>query len=907
MFDVRRGELGRTVLMALYLMFVLFAYYILKNVSRAMFLNHFDLNRLPGLWILIAVIGGFLAYFYSTFAARSSLSRAVAWTTGISVACLLASWWLLRFHFWWMIYAFNIWVSLFAIVFVSQGWLVAANVFNPREAKRLYGILGLGAIAGAGFGSYFTKLAVQLTGINNLIFIAALLVALSYAAFLGVAHQTGMSVATARAARDVQSGFSLGDMLSALRHHRHLQVIAGIILVTYMLEVTVDFQFSGIAKSAYPNQERLAAFLGSFTLWMVGVEFVLQFFLTPLLVSRLGVGGTLQIPGMAVGLASLGTLFWPSLGSTTVVRLAEESTRFSFHRTAMELLYLPLPAELKTRTKIFLDIFGDRLARGLGGLMLLLLASVAGFSIRQIAFVAVGLAAASILLSAKARSEYVQTVRRRLEMRRLDIAEVRVSVHDKATLKLLEETVESPHGRQAAYALSLLSEIPGYSLSGLLKRSSTSQSPELRARVYEIALRSGDAELLPQAVGEIQSRDSSAALRPAVAYALAFAPEATGLARRLLEDPSWRVAESVLEAARDRRELIRAVTPAWLEAAAADPRPERRRLAALAAGLHPDGPDVLPALLADPDPSVAERACLSAGLLQERAYVEPLLQRLSEPRVRGAAAKALAAFGPGIVGTLSDVIADENAPVALRRQAPRVLKLIPHQRSVDALLEGLRQGNLEIRTAVLRALNRLRAAAPQLDFGGESLTRHILNDVRHYYELNAALLPFRDRKDRRTAAGLLAQTLEDRLQHTLERLFRLLGLRYPPRAIRAAYRAVQAGGQEHSTAIEFLDNILEHDLKRSLLPLLDAPDRTSGGEPFGIEAKTPETAIRDLIDSGDTWLVACAMAAGAELGYCGLIDAIRSACQNSGVEVGEVGQAAMTSLMRTAMLEQGLA
>ena len=51
-----------------------------------------------------------------------------------------------------MLYFFNAFVSLFSITLVSQGWLVAANVFTTREAKRLYGLLGVSAVIGAAFG-----------------------------------------------------------------------------------------------------------------------------------------------------------------------------------------------------------------------------------------------------------------------------------------------------------------------------------------------------------------------------------------------------------------------------------------------------------------------------------------------------------------------------------------------------------------------------------------------------------------------------------------------------------------------------------------------------------------------------------------------------------------------------------
>ena len=44
LFDVRKGEGLKTTLMALYLMFVLFAYYILKPVSRALLLKNIDIE-----------------------------------------------------------------------------------------------------------------------------------------------------------------------------------------------------------------------------------------------------------------------------------------------------------------------------------------------------------------------------------------------------------------------------------------------------------------------------------------------------------------------------------------------------------------------------------------------------------------------------------------------------------------------------------------------------------------------------------------------------------------------------------------------------------------------------------------------------------------------------------------------
>jgi ATP:ADP antiporter, AAA family len=348
-------------------------------------------------------------------------------------------------------------------------------------------------------------------------------------------------------------------------------------------------------------------------------------------------------------------------------------------------------------------------------------------------------------------------------------------------------------------------------------------------------------------------------------------------------------------------EAARAIfTPEWIADRAASPEPRSRLLAAVAIRIRAaEDVTVLHRLIMDPDPAVATAACNTAAALQNRTTVEPLLQRLPDPNVRSAAIAALAAFGERIVGTLGDVLLDETMPVSLRRVVPRVLRDIPHQRSVDILFEALGQPDLTVRTAVLRALNKLREAQPNLSYGRDSVQKQILAEARYYYELNAALAAFHDRETG-TASRLLARTLQDRLTSTLERLFRLLGLRYPPREIYAAYLALyrHESKEQATAALEFLDNVLEREVKRIVLPLLDDEVRVtqSGRELYGIDTKDVETALRDLIRSGDAWLVSCAIATAAELKAKQLAPEIAPLTQRSGSDVSQVAQSALAVL-----------
>ncbi len=905
LFDIRPGEHLRTWSMFFYLLFVLFAYYILKPVSRSMFLTRFDIDKLPWLYILIAGFGGVFAYLYSKLAARTSLRVAVFFTMSLSVFCLVGMWALIHLSF--MVYVLNVFVSLFSIVLVSQGWLVASNLFDAREAKRLYPLLGMGMVLGAATGGEFTSRTAVLVGTRNLLLASAAMVVLAYVAYRIANTKAPTAIKSARAAEAKDTDFSFVGMVRDIGRIRHLQVIIAIMVAMYLVDTFVEYVFQVTAVAAHKGDE-LTAFFGKFYgLYLNVTEFVFQLFVTGFVVQRFGVGGTLQIAPATILLSSVATVSAPSLQSASAVRLMEAATRYTLNRTGMELLYMPLPQELRNRIKAFIDICVDRVSRGLGGVLLLFLTATSlNLGVRGISAAVMVLAVPWMYFSYLAKREYILSIRKRFESRRLDFETARVSVNDAATIKLLEATAASENTRQAAYAIGLLAEAPRYDLGPLMLRLSGAPAREVREKIYEIGQARHREEPLEQAIRELRAAQGQMETpwlaRAAVPYVLSIAPDRARLAAELLDDQNPVLVRGAIEGLRQDRGLAEElITPEWLKRASQSPDAQRRALAAEAIAARGDhGIETLHSLLADPDPLVAGAACRAAGALHNRAYLHGLVQALVNARLRGDAIAALAEYGPAIAGTLSDVLVDDSVTVRIRRQIPRVLKNIPHQRSVDVLLAQVGHQDLGIRSAVLKALNSLREAVPNLNFENTFVTEQIMAEARYYFQLNAAFEPFRKRDNgHHTATSLMARTIEERLRNTLERLFRLLGLRYPPKEIYAAYRAVASQQHEQSTAaLEFLDTTLERNLKRFLLPLLDAPDNVNerGRELFGLEPRTAEEAIREMIRSHDPWLVACAMAAAAELKLKNLAPEIAQAAEDSEAEVSEVARSAEAAL-----------
>ncbi len=852
--------------MFLYLLLVLQAYYVLKPSSRALFLTRFDKDHLPYLYLIIAVSGGVMASLYARVASRWSLRAALEGSIAASIVCLLALWFLLGYEAAWIYYVFNVWVSLFSLVLVSQGWLLASHVFDPREAKRIYPVLAAGAVLGAAFGGSFTAQFATSFGTRNLVLVSSVFIALAFVAYRALVARPEVNIARARAESTPSEGYSPAEILSSVVRVRHLRVIVGLLLVTYVVDTLVDYQFNAIAVESRQG-DQLTAFLGGFYgVWLNLATFILQIFVTSLVVNFTGVGGTLLVIPIAIGAASIFMLIRPGMAAAGTARLVEAAMRYSFNRTGMELLYLPLPDELRQKTKTFVDVFVDRAARGVGAGLLLIAGWLFKDNLTAITISVLLLCLLWIALAIYARREYIATVRRRLESRRLDLESMRIPYQDPGLLQMLVEAAGSPNERAAAYAISLLDEVPAYPLDVLAVRLVGHAPPGVRAKLFEIAPRRRWRSLVPAARKELTMAPGTA-LAPALRFlALNGDSQDAGLIERMLESSDSRLVEAAVTAA-----VIPGQIPLdWIENALAAPEGSRRRIAALAVALYPEH---------------ATRLLLPA--LSDR-----------EPAVRRVAQDILAGHSEFTAAAMAGLVQDQSAALSLRIAAVRTLGRSASPEAAAALRSMVGSADLAIRTASIRALARLQETYPAGAAGVIDVTGGVRLEAREYFWLYSALASLRDHRQPTPALNLLCRTMEDRMLRNVERVFRLLGLRYPPKDIEVAWKAFRRRDPSQlANALEFLDNILDYDVKRLVLPLLDddAVDRQAMLL-FGFETLPPAEALSRLIREGDMWLAACACVSAGELHLYSVEPAVREAAANAAPILRPVAQQALAAL-----------
>ncbi len=72
------------------------------------------------------------------------------------------------------------------MLLISQFWTLANDIYDPRQAKRLFGFIGGGASLGGAMGAALTAFLVESVGAKNMLLIAAAIMGVCIAIVLFV-------------------------------------------------------------------------------------------------------------------------------------------------------------------------------------------------------------------------------------------------------------------------------------------------------------------------------------------------------------------------------------------------------------------------------------------------------------------------------------------------------------------------------------------------------------------------------------------------------------------------------------------------------------------------------------------------------------------------------------------------
>lgn len=403
--DLRPEEV-RTVALSFSGAFLVIAFLILgRSLREAFYLTSFPVETLPYITAAVALLSVPAVALFARQLARGDPRRVMARLL-LFLALGLGALWPVVTRSGPAVIAFYLWTALGTLLLTSGFWLVTAELFPVRGAKRLFGLIGAGGTAGA---MVMGNSLAWLTGRLELtVFVPGLigLLLLFLLILLGlphVEHQTPTS-AEGPERSSIRESFGLAWRTP------HLRTIALIVGTATIASTLVDYQFKELARAAFTTREPLAGFFGAFYGWTGAASLAVQVLLSARLMASAGLAATLSFLPLILLLGSTALLVAPGLLVATLVRGADNSLRKSLHRSVLEVLYVPVPASLRRKTKTFIDSVADSAAEGVGAGIVFVVVTFGGLPSRLLSVFTVAFAAYFLWLARRAGRSYMTTV-----------------------------------------------------------------------------------------------------------------------------------------------------------------------------------------------------------------------------------------------------------------------------------------------------------------------------------------------------------------------------------------------------------------------------------------------------------------------------------------------------------------
>ena len=828
---LHRGERAVALLMFAYSFLAMAAWNILRPLTRSKFISDLGADNVPYVLLAAGLLIGLLMHQYTRLIRRLPRDRVIPITQGGIVALLVLFWALLRLGAAWVSVAFYFLGLILGLLLISQFWTLANDIYDARQAKRLFGFIGGGASLGGAAGSYVTLALVRDVGADNMVLIgAAVLVLCSIVVMLILRrHQMTGRVDLGQE----EEGVGAREALRLIRESRHLKIMALVIGFAAAGAQFIDQQLNmAVEISRGPDgAEAIAAFLAQINVYLSLAGFLVQVSLTRWIHRSFGLAVALLLLPVALGTTATLILATGAIWATGVARVLDATLRYTVDKTTREVLFLPLSPELKYRAKPFIDVTADRFAKAVAAVALLVLIKPWGLGLdwRTLSYASLGLLFAWIATALVARREYLRAFRASIGTQTIAPDAIRTDVGDAATIEALVEELSNPDPVAVLYAIGMLETLDKrHLISPLLLHH---DAPEVRARVLQslTAVRPRIAVRWTPAVERL-IHDPDVDVRAAALRALAVLSreDATALMHRHLLDPEPRVAVTCcVGLAASHRVADVGAAEAALERLIGDTRDagaigRKEAAVALAHIKLPRFRPLLVPLLYDPDPQVVEQAIKSARTLGagDGLFLPGLMSLLGHRVLKAAARDALIGYGEPIVGALAHAMADQREERWIRRHIPATLAAIPAQSSMDALVASLDDPDGFLRYKSIAAIDRLRRDHPALTFPAGVVERLVLQEAARYY--NHLLLRHDLLRNSNEQGSLLARALDEKLERTLDRLYRLLGLLYHAEDVAAARYTIEHGdARRRAAAVEYLDTLLKGAVRRRVLPILD--------------------------------------------------------------------------------------
>lgn len=394
-FGIRKEELPFSLLMAGYFFLVITSFWVMKPIKKALFIDYYKTAGSFHLFgwemhgsqaeliakVLNMVAAAVAVAVFSTVSRNLRRQNLTYVFSILFITAYLLYSTLLGHAGGGTVWSFYMFGDLYSTVMVATFYAFLNDSVTPDAAKRTYGLIGFGGVAGGAFGSLSVNQLVDRMSNQSWMFVlvgtTAVIIALAGAAGR-IANRRQPEPPTGKEPERKGGGGAFQGARLVFKS-RYLLAIVAIVGLYEMVSTIMDFQFTSSVEHYVAGSTRehfsLVFAITNFTAMFV------QLFLTSYIMTKFGLNVALLVLPAAAFAGSSGFLLAPGLLTGSVLNTVDNAFAYSINQSSKESLYVPTSREEKYKAKAFIDMFVQRFAKSLAvGLSLFLTAIFSNFS-----------------------------------------------------------------------------------------------------------------------------------------------------------------------------------------------------------------------------------------------------------------------------------------------------------------------------------------------------------------------------------------------------------------------------------------------------------------------------------------------------------------------------------------------
>ena len=841
-FNVNREE-GKHIFLLFTFSFCFgIAYAFLYTTATSLLLSNFNTSILPYAYMGGGLLSYLLWFVYHRFEKKFVFSRLSIYSS----LFLLVSLTFLSLGYYFtesktFSFLLFVWIYIFIFITMVGFWGIASRIFDLRQGKRLFGLVGSGEILSKTLSFFAIPFILNWLETKQLLFFIVIGYAISITVLLVIMrryrHLLSVAIATNTKNKKPKEKKNKRNLSSFLQN-KYFAYILILAIFPLFAAYYVDFIFLGLTKANFSSEDLVSSFLSLFFGIMAVSEFILKTFISGRLMEKYGmILGILALPAVLLLSTVIGSSFGLIYGATGIFfsfiilsKLLVRVFRTSFLDPSFQVLYQPIPSNERLAFQSKVEGIPKPLGNIIVGLTLIVFTSISALNVVHYNIILIGIVLLWLWLSYKLFLEYRKKLKSIINTGEEN--EI-LTIEEKSNLFTLYQHLENTPKPNFNLYFNLISKVEPRHLNAFLKRA--------------LIITSGECQ--QKALQQIKQKRVVSAKRIVEDYLHTH------------ENVSNKTAfqETAKILVESRKVNIDALT-----ALANSDNPGERIIAAnlLAYSGRYHTFKLLVELMKDENPAIRKTAIISSGSIGRAELWQHIINNLFVEAYANTAVSAIKMIGDPIIPELGKTFNKFSTPNHVKLKIISIISAIKGEMSIEFLRLLIQNPDEEIKHRALLGLSKMNYQAKPWE---ESLVKSAIED--EIGMIVWAMSAINDmQEDSRSV--YLVEALQYELNQCKENVFLLLSMIYDPKTILYIRETLEKGVQETKVfAVEILDLTVSTEIKELLLPLIDSSsiERTlkQYANIFPQVRMNLFERLRDIINKDylkiNTWTKACAM------------------------------------------------